>query len=89
MSLILILWDRDQSSSYLYVFLTATAQTSLSLSLYLFLFFFFFCLRQPLLSQQAVWIPEPSAPFSSPDIGWFQWSEAEIDAETGRLLFKS
>ncbi len=87
MSLILILWDRDQSSSYLYVFLTATAQTSLSLSL--FLFFFFFCLRQPLLSQQAVWIPEPSAPFSSQDIGWFQWSEAEIDAETGRLLFKS
>ncbi len=83
MSLILILWDGDQSSSYLYVFLTATAQTSLSISL------FFFCLGQPLLSQQAVWIPEPSAPFSSQDIGWFQWSEAEIDAETGRLLFKS
>jgi len=42
-----------------------------------------------LLSQQAVWIPEPSAPLSSQDIGWFQWSEAEIDAETGRLLLKS
>lgn len=82
LSLILIMWDRDQNGSYLYVFLTATVQTSLSLS-------FFFAWDSHCFLSRLFGFPEPSAPFSSQDIGWFQWSEAEIDAETGRLLFKS